>query len=173
VPRVVLRLGKRKTSWESRDVDTIVATEFTERNGVIDTQPSVYALDAASRDALRPDVVRVVAEHSASFLNDPPKGSVNLDLAGLAETNQTAGRSKFEFANSHHHEVQLDSVAGLRDLVRRALAEIDGRLHAVTRNELLDYAAVRLAARDPEWQTAMEGRKEWLRLIGKRPSASE
>jgi hypothetical protein len=121
---------------------------------------------------LRGDVVRAVAEHSASFLNDPPRGTVNLDVSGLAAIDHTPGESRFEFANSHHHEVQLAGVDGLRDLIRGALVELDERRCSVSRDELLDYAAARLADLDPEWQTALADRPKWLGLIGKRGSSS-
>lgn len=166
--RLVIRVGKRKTSWESQDVDTIVNTEFKDRDGVIDTQPSVYEVTASNDAQLRQDVVRVVAEHAASFLNDPPKGTRNLDLDGLATATPTPGESKFSFANAHHHEVQLGGLDGLRDLVRRALVDVDRRLHSVSREELLGYAATQLAADDAEWTGALADREAWLRLIKKR-----
>src|SRR5690349_1635292 len=124
MPRVVLRVGKRKTSWETKEVETIVQTEFKERNGVLDLRPSVYVVDAPGNEAALSEVVRVVAEHTASFLSDPPKGTRNPDLNGLADMVQTPGNSKFAFANAHHHEISLQDADALRDLVRRALSEI-------------------------------------------------
>jgi hypothetical protein len=168
VSRIVLRVSKRRTSWESRNVDEIVQTEFKTRDGVIDTEPSVYVLEAESEQTLRSDVVRVVAEHAASFLNDPPKGAKHVDLQGLANTARTPGTSRFTFANARHHELAVGDVDALRGVIERAIADIDQRFHPVDRDELIAYAAARIDADDPEWASALTDRDRWRMLIAKR-----
>jgi hypothetical protein len=110
----------------------------------------------------------VAAEHAASFLSDPPKGSRHVDLQGLTNVRRTPGTSKFVFANERHHELQVGNVGELRAIVTRALEDIDRRFWLVDRFELIGYAANRLDANDPEWTAALVERDKWLRLIHKR-----
>jgi hypothetical protein len=172
MPRLILRVSKRKTSWETRDVDNIVNTEFKDRDGGVDLVPSVYVLDSAhDDDALRQDVVRVHAEHAASFLQNPPKGARSIDLDGLVEPSPTPGETDFQFANSRHHEVHLSSVDDLRALVQQTLSTLDTRVRPVERDAMLGYAASKLAEQDAEWRAATQPGKpghEWLALIRKR-----
>src|SRR5690242_18134969 len=98
--RFVLRLGKRKTSWEVTAASEIIDAEFKDKEGVIDLSPSVYVIEPAL-DQARATIIRIHTEHAASLLRDPPKGAIDVDLNGITpiEPTRTAGATKFAFAN--------------------------------------------------------------------------
>ena len=92
-------------------------------------------------------------------------------MGGLgAAIEETLGTSAFAFTAGAHRQLRLESAADLRALVGRILADLAGRTDPVTREEILRYAAQRLAAGDEEWSRAVaEGAAAhgWRRSIEK------
>lgn len=169
MPATVLRVRRRRASWESGNVDEIVKIEFASRDGGFDLAPSVYVLN--DDDDRRAQVVRACAEHGASHLQSPPNGGGGIDLAGLCRTEPTPGQTAFELTRTHHHEVQLENADELRVLVQGVLSEHEARNLPVTRDDMLDYADARLSAGDKEWiEATRPGTRghDWLDLIEKR-----
>ncbi len=149
---VLLRVNKRRTAWESSDPDEIVQLEFTDRHFNIDLSPSVYELLVRDGESPAPIVLRAHAEHAASFLADPPKGGTDIDLNGLgARIEVTRGDSLFEFTADAHRQLRFDSADELREFIVRFLGEFAGRTFPVSRDEILRFAARRLAEGDLEW----------------------
>ena len=159
VQRLVVRLGRRRAAWEKTDPREIAEVEFQDRStGGFDLRPSVYVLTAEAAD-LRPLVVRARAEHSASCLSPPrPSGTLefNVDGATAAQLQPSPGETKFQFANSVHAELLLQSIDDLLGLIATLLAERGVRAIPVRGAEVLAYVDGRLVANDSEW-TAVVG----------------
>lgn len=149
-PQLIIRLGKRRSSWEKTDPRDIAEVEFQDRStGGFDLRPSVYVLDEASL------VVRVRAEHSASCISPPrpTQSTIEFNVAGAtaAPTQPSPGETSFAFANSAHAELLLADEAELLALVGQLLTQRAQREIAVTGSEVLTYVDERLTAGDPEW----------------------
>lgn len=154
VQRLVVRLGKRRAAWEKTDPREIADVEFQDRStGGLDLRPSVYVVSAEAAD-LHAQVVRVRAEHSASWMSPPrPVGTMEFNLEGAttAPLEQSLGETKFQYANSVHAELLLRSIDDLLSLITTLLAERDTRAIALTGAEVLGYVEGRQVAGDPEW----------------------
>jgi len=154
VQRLVVRLGRRRAAWEKTDPREIADVEFQDRStGALDLRPSVYVVQAEPAD-LRSLVVRVRAEHSASFMSPPrPVGTLefNVDGATSASLVPSAGATKFQYANSVHAELLLHSADELFALIATLLAEREARSIPIPGNDVLAYVNARQAANDPEW----------------------
>lgn len=172
---VVLRIAKRRTSWELTDVHTIVQTEFQLREGGIDLRPSVYVLDTGTFE----EAVQTHTEHAASFLRSPPNGGVNANLDGLSVEAPTkdgpASTAKFEHARRTHHELVLEDENELRRVVTAFVQDAAARRIAVERRQLLDYANDRLDQNDLEWVRALaeEPGVGWSSKLQKRRAQRE
>jgi hypothetical protein len=153
-----VRLGKRRAAWEKTDPREIADVEFQDRaSGGLDLCPSVYVVSGEASE-LRAGVIRVRAEHSASWMSPPrPIGTMefNVDGATLAQLQPSAGETKFQYANSVHAELLLESVDDLLRLIATLLAERDKRAIALTCAEVIGYVEGRQAAGDPEWTTVI------------------
>lgn len=158
VQRLVVRLGKRRTAWEKTDPREIADVEFQDRaTGGLDLRPSVYVVDAEA-SALRAGVIRVRAEHSASWMSPPrPVGTMefNVDGATHAQLQPSPGETKFKYANEVHAELLLGSVDDLLALITTILAERTTREIALSGAEVIGYVEGRQAAGDPEWTTVI------------------
>ena len=142
---MLLRICRRRTSWESEtDLETTFRTEFC-RDGLPDLRLSVYEIDEAD------DVVRSHAEHSASANADPPSGSTNVDLYGHPKVQVVTGASAFQFTRQRHREMVFTHEQELRNFVAFVRANFDGRAYPTKKKQLLDYARERMATRDQEW----------------------
>ena len=153
-PRLVARLGRRKAAWEKSNPREIAEVEFQDSaTGGLDLRPSVYVLDGDASNQ-RPLLVRVRSEHSASCLSPPRPGQSTLELdvegATSAQIEPSPGETKFEFANSVHAELLLESADELVALIARLLTERAARIIAVTGREVLAYVDGRLGAGDSE-----------------------
>ncbi|MBE2248638.1 MAG: hypothetical protein ACOZQL_20240 [Myxococcota bacterium] len=158
VQRLVVRLGKRRAAWEKTDPREIADVEFQDRaTGGLDLRPSVYVV-AAEASEPRAGVIRVRAEHSASWMSPPrPVGTMefNVDGATRAHLQPSPGETKFQYANSVHAELLLGSVDDLLALIATLLAERDKRAIALTGAEVIGYVEGRQAAGDPEWTSVI------------------
>lgn len=167
----LLRFGRRRSSWELDDVGAIAAVEFRKGDGH-DLSPSAYELEARDSDELHSRTVRLYAEHAASFLGSPPNGIRPLDLSGLREQVATDGSTLFHYANACHRELRLTSETDLLRLVEQVKRELARRMQeAVSAAAMLDYAAARLLAEDPEWVAATtppQNACAWLPLVERR-----
>lgn len=159
VQRRVVRLGKRRAAWEKTDPREIADVEFQDRaTGGLDLRPSVYVVSGEAAD-LHGKVVRVRAEHSATWMSPPrPVGTLEFDVDGAtpAQLQPSAGETKFEYANSVHAELLLQSIDELLALVATVIAERETRAITLTGAEILGYVEGRQVAGDPEW-TAVIG----------------
>ncbi len=142
VQRLVVRLGKRRAAWEKTDPREIADVEFQDRaTGGLDLRPSVYVVSGEAGE-LRAGVIRVRAEHSASWMSPPrPIGTMefNVDGATLAQLQPSPGETKFQYANSVHAELLLGSVDDLLRLIATLLTERDKRAIALTGAEVIGY----------------------------------
>ena len=127
----------------------VVLAEFS-RDGAVDLRPSVYVLDA-DPDAIGALVVRIHAEHTASFLR-PPNVAAGVDFDGVGEPHlePSPGETRFRFANERHHELLLDDENALRKLIDAVRETIDGRVHSVSLAQMLDHIIEQRA--EPEWR---------------------
>lgn len=171
--RVVLRLGKRRTSWEKSDPREIAALEFSSREGGLDHRPSVYVLQPSLDSEVRPLATRVRAEHQVSFMSPPdPSGTAEHDLEGLpgALPVSCPGKTKFSFANTVHAELHLQDDEAVFHLVEQLLAQRTARVVALSQSDTMSYVRSRLAADDPEWVAAINGlprdkAPRWRKLV--------
>jgi hypothetical protein len=170
--RLLLRLARRRSSWESRNVDQIINLEFRPQGetGPVDLRPSVYVLHCHEPDP-RPVVVQIHAEHAASFLSAPPTGAVDVDAEGCyaGELRWSRGMQRFAASFSTHRELVLADEQALRDLVAAVIARMPANEYSLSRDDLLKYAGDRLSSGDSEWTTACEAGRaaEWPPLIAR------
>jgi hypothetical protein len=144
---MLLRIGRRREAFATRDVAEVIATEFHLPDGSDDLSPSVYEISDASR------VVQCHAEHAASASLDP-KGGTHADLEGLLDVPPTpVVEGRFGYTSSVHREIRLASATALTELVGRLVADLPQRLHVTTKDELRSYVTACMAAGDPEWTT--------------------
>ncbi|MDP1827043.1 MAG: hypothetical protein Q8L48_27465 [Archangium sp.] len=159
--RRVVRLGRRRSAWESPTAREIAEVEFRDRNSDgLDLRPSVYLVSADDEVSLRALVVRVCAEHWATFISPPRPGIAGpvLDAEGAspAAVLPSPGETHFSYANAVHAELHLDDEAGLMHLVAVLKAELATRDLAVLGSEALIYVAERLKVSDQEWAAVLD-----------------
>src|SRR5258708_16989745 len=100
---MLLRVGKRASSWESADAAFVCDLEFRRKDGSTELEVSVYAL------AERAQVVRACAEHAASIPLDP-KAVVSADLENLTPEPAVApGPGRFAFTRAAHRNIVFAS----------------------------------------------------------------
>ena len=168
-------MSRRRTIWEDgASVDDAINVDFRSKSGELDLRPSVYVFEVAAHD-VHSAVVRLRAEHSFSFAKPPNAGATQIDLEGATARpiEQSVGGSRFEFANTHHHEILLEGESDLKELVQAVHAGFQEREHAVQRDEVLTYAANREDAGDAEWAALLADpeKKEWSKLVAKQRDA--
>ncbi len=149
--RRVIRLGKRRTSWELDDPAAIAAVEFRDRaRDALDLRPSVYLVDPPHPER----IVQVRAEHSVSFMSPPSaQGTLEVDATdvGAGDLLPSIGATRFAYSRAVHAELVFKDENELLALVTRILAEREKRAVPISREALLSYIDMRLTAGDPEW----------------------
>lgn len=169
--RRVVRLGRRRSAWESPNVREIAEVEFRDRNSdALDLHPSVYLVSADDEGPLRALVVRVCAEHWATFISPPRHGIggpvLDAEGASPAAVVSSPGETHFSYANAVHAELHLDDEAGLLHLVAVLKNELATRDLSVLGSEVLVYADERLKVSDQEWAAVLDtDLKGWLAAI--------
>lgn len=150
---LALRVGRRRTSWESGDIDTIVRAEFWS-DGAVELAVSVYVVNVD-------DVLRTVTEHCAG-LGCNTRGFPNLNLEAGRELVQTPGETNFEFTAAAHRELVFTDESDLRTfLVDTVIPDVATRTHTVQRQEMRDFARGRRDAGDLEWVAFFERKPRW------------
>ena len=118
--QLLLRLGGRaKAAWEERDVAIVLEREFELWSGGPDLRPSVYEIATEEAGEARAVAVRIQAEHGGSFLGNPPRHIIDVDVAGLvaeSSVEQVPGQTRFSYANERHREIVLASKSDLEHL---------------------------------------------------------
>ena len=150
---MLLRMGKRRTSWESDDAHEIADTEFRNRDNSYQLTPSVYKLDAPSVDEGSALVLRAAAEHAANAGLYPPGPGVHLDVEPAYNGPlRAAPDSKwFCLIRETHRTLLFQHAAQLLGWVGALVAS--GRLprHTLSKAEVRAYVAHRLGCGDEEW----------------------
>lgn len=169
MPRVLVRIGRRRSAWDEQDPRVIASVEFKSRErDELDLRPSVYVVDDGRES---PNIVRVVTEHIASFIKPPrASGVVATDVEGLVDAAvvHSRGETSFSFANNVHAELQLSDEAQLLALIAGLREALPMRLLPVGREELLLYVRARFDAKDAEWAAVLEPDvREWKKAISK------
>lgn len=154
---VVLRVGRRRTAWESATaeaVDQIIKTEFSS-NGELELDASVYLIEES-------DLIRTVAEHSAGSGCDPPRGFDNINLDDGRPLVESAGETGFQFTTAAHRELRFESEAALKDfLVTRIIPQIAERKYVATKAQVRAYVKAQKDADDPEWVAFLAKNDRW------------
>jgi hypothetical protein len=168
---ILLRIGKRGTSWESTDPDEVIELEFRGRGGELELDPSTYELDLPdepARDPVPAAVLRAHAEHAASCLLSPKTGA-DVNVLGLgAESERILGEGRFAFTNDAHRVLALRDRGHLREVVSALLQNIATRKFSISKRAIISYAAGRLDGSDPEWERALGAdRVEWMEDIAR------
>jgi len=156
MPQVLVRVGRRRSAWESTDAVEIARVEFRDRRANrLDLRPSVYIVEEAEQPG---GLVRVVAEHTASFVSPPkPNGTVAYDLQGAGgELTPCVGETPFWFANEAHAELVMENEAALLAAVQQVRASFQARLLPLRTADLFGYIRDRLVADDQEWARALD-----------------
>lgn len=174
----VVRLGRRRTSWELDRAADIAAIEFQDHaTGGLDHRPSVYVLRGDDA-ALQRLALQARAEHSVSHLN-PPTGSFapgDCRVENLGATlNPSPGDTLFAFTRAAHAELHFSSDDALLTFVEALRRHHAARHLPTSRDAVLEYIAARLNADDAEWVTvlAADNKKQgaWRLLVEKRRRA--
>ena len=148
--RRLIRLSKSKAAWEEAIANAPDATtqlmkaEFRKFDGTWDLRISVYESDGT-------DVVRLVSEHVASFLQPFKKAKPIVDAhdaGGSVET--TPGSTNFVLSNERHRELVLTNESALRELAQTLVKQFTQRAVNVEADEVLAY----IAGADDEWAEA-------------------
>lgn len=151
---LALRVGRRRTTWESNEIDKIIRTEFWGDNGEVDLEISVYRVEQT-------DVLRTVAEHCAG-LGVTTRGFPNLNLEAGRLLDETPGETGFSFTVAAHRDLRFASEGELREFLSKAIIpEATQRTHKVERSQMVAYARDRAAAGDPEWVSFFERNPRW------------
>lgn len=160
-PRLLLRVGKRNTSWETLTPEDIVRAEFLAPNGDEDLRPSIYEIQPES-------VTRTEAEHLVSMVSPPPKeGRTSIDLADLAPMTASEGSSLFKLTRDAHGEMLLNDAAQLLAMVRSVRDDLSKRRFVTSREAIYTYASNCSAAGEPEWLAALEKRPLWAEQLAR------
>jgi hypothetical protein len=152
---LVLRTVRRRTAWESPDVDQLINVEF-KVDGVVELQASVFKIDLA-------DLTRVVAEYSASAELGLRATSDGVDLAHDDYTPvPTPGDCFFEFTRNAHHEFRFADETALRAfLADHVLPSLATRYLTVPKAAIRAYVKQRRDENDAEWSRYDEERGAW------------
>lgn len=148
--RLLLRFSKSAAAWENGDVTEVMKTNFRTPDGGWDLRVSVYEIEAPSEPVLERRIVRVCAEHVASFLRPHRKATPLLDTNGLAPTESTCGRTEFSYANDCHREVVLSDEQDLRAFVEQLRRDRSARAKEVAMSDIRSHVA------------SMHARCEWV-----------
>lgn len=167
MPTRVLRINKRKSSWETSPQEFAKAEFQAYDHDGLDLELSVYVYDVASEELSSVDV-QAHSEHAASF-TDTPKSLLDFDLAKVSqgELDQSPGETAFTFANDAHHVLKLRDESQLFDMADALLRDPTSVQVEVTKDQQLAYAAEHLDSQDPEWEAACApGRQgdKWKRV---------
>lgn len=147
-----LRLLRRQTSIELTPQEFIEVELWRRDRNAPDLRVSTYRVEDDG------ETTRVMAEHAASFLSPPWRMDalqVEKSWQGV-ECPATPGATRFEFANSRHHEYQFADSAELLRHVERLLLTTPSPLVGRSRPELLAYVSARIVEEDLEWTEALQ-----------------
>jgi hypothetical protein len=146
---LLLRVGRRKTAWELKSVDTIIKTEFSTL-GEVELNTSVYLIDVS-------DVTRTVAEHAAGSGLDPPRGFDNVDLECGRVAHDSPGTTGFRFTTEAHRELKFADENDLRSFLEtEILPQMETRRYVASKADIREYAKKRQAEGDSEWVRFLE-----------------
>lgn len=165
---ILLRIVRRRTLWESCDIQEVYEAEFRTKQGAPDLNLSVFEIED-----LPATVVQAHAEHCASAGLDPPsRGARNADVAGLMHDPVVTceGMSRFAFTRNAHREVQFANADALLEMVTRLVDQRDQRRRDVVVGEIRAYVRDRLGAADPEWiafRASSAKRATWDKWLSK------
>lgn len=143
---LLLRIARRKTSWEEKDPIAIYQAEFEDKNGEPDLSPSVYEVQVS-------DVVRIATEHCAgSNLRDvPSRQHVDLQKFYSGTPRRVPSNNQwFHFAREAHCELPFNS----RDELILMLGQVCERgcvRYPVTRENVKEFLGRQREEKDPEW----------------------
>lgn len=150
---LALRVGRRRTAWESNNIDTIVKNEFQSR-GELELEASVYLIEETQ-------TTQAVAEHCASNALGV-RGFANIDLLTNRELVESPGETRFAFTRVVHRELRFRDEADLRDyLANQILPTIEARTRVVSKAQIRAYVDERRHASDEEWVTFLTDEGSW------------
>jgi hypothetical protein len=126
-------------------------------------------VEASTEEALQDAVIQITAEHSVSFLSDPPRAVPPADVEHEGQLlHKTPGATVFKRANECHHEIILESEDDLFALARLLIIERSTRrLDYVTLTSVLGHAKRQLDEGDAEWAgvLARSEKKGWMKRV--------
>lgn len=161
---VLLRCGKaRKSAWEQENSpEDILKTEFRDRLGVTDLNPSVYDVED-HREAL----VQTYAEHYANAGLDlnpkklPAQIHVTVSSAFDGHAKPDPEGLRFEHIRNAHREISFSNEQALLQFIERVLERLNDVQRKTTRPQFRQYVEDRLAEMDPEWLEAIGDDPRW------------
>lgn len=128
---MLLRVGKRRSSWELTDANDC-AIEFANPSGRgLDLAVSAYQLAGSHQ------VTQTYAEHAASAGLDPPRGGTHADLEGLTPPPIPQPLDgPFAFVRAAHREIHFETEHALCQMVAAVLALIHLRRYEIRKADL-------------------------------------
>lgn len=158
---LLLRVLRRKTSFEESDPNEILSAEFELGDGTPDLRPSVYDVNPR-------DVVAIVTQHSAGAGLDrvtAPREHPDLRPIHDGDVAQTPSDCDwFSEAKTAHRELILTS----RDQLLRLIARLrECNRYPVTKDAVVAY--LRLARDQPDWRNFFAYHAKgprWQKLAG-------
>ena len=154
---ILLRISKRRTSWEEPDVETILRVEFS-WNSTPELNVSVYEIPDNDTN-----IVRAYAEHVVGArLDPPPKPSKHMDAQGPdVMPISVSGPGPFAFIRDAHREIEFEDEGELRAFIAAIRDQVSARTRKADKSDVRQYIKQRLADDDPEWTSALNELPKW------------
>lgn len=141
---LLLRVAKRKASWDDIENEESLRAEFGVEGGLLDLSLSVYEVNEKERS------LQVSAEHQAgSGLN--PKGQPCYDFSGAKIVQETLGETGFEFTQNAHREIKFENDGDLKAFIKQLAKNLRSHHFPVEKKHIREYSKGRIEKEDPEW----------------------
>lgn len=148
---MLLRCLKRRASAEAETPEEFIDAELIDRNGRYDLHLSVYQLDENHS-------TRVLCEHQAGSDLDPkPHCLIDLREAVTTIVLETPGETGFQYTQTRHREVTLESDEDAIAFGKRIFELLSGIGYKVSLADMRSYLALCVNESDPEWLAFFSG----------------
>ena len=141
----LMRMARRRTSWEIDDHDQLIKLEFSTAEDVPDLALSVFQIASREDEAHEVTKVQAAAEYWASYMEpSPPMSRDHVDLEhlpGIEKIQTTDSETEFLFTRQAHRELIIHDEPALGSLVKTLRETVKQRLLPVTREAIKAHIA--------------------------------
>lgn len=161
---IVLRLILRRVN-DDLSIHEFIDLNFTDDNGNIDENLSVYLVQPLGRD-----ILQIKAEHTAFSEVDPAvKGAIDITALSSAAMTADPDGGCFKFRNDSHCILAINTKDALQ-IVNSFYSNKTGRSWKSARSQIKDYGTKMYASGDPEWVAAAAQCAKVREWVTKRPN---